>query len=74
MARSTPIPVRWSARTLWFIDALVEQGYGQNPTDVVRRFVLEGIRRAQDAGDIPRSPKRKADDIPPPSAPEDDDL
>jgi hypothetical protein len=37
------------------IYALIDQHtYGDNRAEVIRRFIDEGIRRAQHAGDIPR--------------------
>lgn len=71
MARENPIPIKFSAQTKWFLEALVESGrYGENPTEVIRRFVLEGIGRAQDAGHLPR-PIRTLEGFPPAKAPED---
>lgn len=37
------------------IYALIDQRtYGDNRAEVIRRFIDEGIRKAQHAGDIPR--------------------
>lgn len=71
VARDKPIPIKFSAQTKWFLDALVESGrYGENRTEVIRRFVLEGIGRAQDLGHLPR-PIRTLDTLPKPAHPED---
>ena len=71
MARRSAIPIRFSAQTEWFLDAMVESGrYGETKTEVIRRLVLEGIGRAQDMGHLPR-PERKLDGFPKAGATED---
>ena len=72
MKREKPLSLRFSARTLWFLDALKDSGgYGETRSEIVRKFVLEGIGRAQTANHIPRS-VRGVDEIRAPS--HDDDL
>lgn len=71
VAREKPIPIKFSAQTKWFLDALVESGrYGETKTEVIRRFVLEGIGRAQDLGHLPR-PVRELNTMPKAKHPED---
>ena len=71
MAREKPIPIRFSARTLWFLDRMIESGrYEEDRNTLIRRLVLEGIGRAQDAGHI-HLPAATAEGLPPVKAPED---
>jgi len=57
--------IRFSARDLWYIRALMERGgYGDTQTEVVRRFLWDGIRRARKEGDLPNPELPPATDIP----------
>ena len=68
-----PKPVRFSERTDWYLDELVRVGYGLNRSEVIRRFVWDGIKRAQDAQDLPKR-VASADQVPEGSAdPEEND-
>ncbi len=49
-----PKPIRFSERTNWYLDELVRVGYGLNRSEIVRRFVWDGIKRAQLAEDLPK--------------------
>lgn len=66
--RSTSL--RFSKRDDWWIEALVEQGYGEGPTEVLRQGLWLLVKQAQNEGRLPRKPTRRYEDIP---APEDDD-
>lgn len=50
-----PYSLRLSEENWRSIYALIDQKtYGDNRAEVIKRFIQEGIRRAQHAGDIPR--------------------
>jgi len=57
VADSAQTTFRLPERTLWYLDELKALStYGDSRADVIRRFIDEGIRRAQAAGDLPRPP------------------
>jgi len=59
------VSFRLPDRTLWFLDELAKLStYGDSRADVIRRFLDEGIRRAQVAGDLPRPRVADASEIP----------
>jgi Arc/MetJ-type ribon-helix-helix transcriptional regulator len=60
---STQISLRLPDRTMQFIDELVARStYGDSRTEVIRRFIDDGIRGAQRDGDLPRPPVASASD------------
>lgn len=62
---SVQISLRLPERTMQFIDELVARStYGDSRADVIRRFIDDGIRRAQSAGDLPRPRVAPASKIP----------
>ena len=53
MAKTDPYPVRFPKVTHDYLTDLVKKGfYGKNKTEVIRRFVDAGIRRAVRSKDI----------------------
>ncbi len=57
--------VRLSARDEYFIQALIEQYYGDNHTEILRAGLKLLVKQAQDEGRVPRPPTRSASTIPP---------
>lgn len=63
--------IRLSERDEFYIQALIEQYYGDNPTEILRTGLKLLVHKAQGEGKIPEPPKRSHKEIPP--AAEDDD-
>lgn len=57
--------VRLSERDEFYIEALIEQYYGDNHTEILRAGLKLLVRQAQKDGKIPEPPKRDAKEIPP---------
>jgi hypothetical protein len=57
--------IRLSERDEFYIQALIEQYYGDNHTEILRAGLKLLVKQAQRAGDVPEAPKRLAKDIPP---------
>jgi Arc/MetJ-type ribon-helix-helix transcriptional regulator len=58
--------VRLSERDRWCIEALIEQDYGEDATDIIRQALRMFVRQAQRDGRLPQIPMRSVTDIPPP--------
>lgn len=57
--------IRLSERDEFYIQALIEQYYGDNHTEILRNGLKLMVRQAQRDGKLPEPPKRLAKDIPP---------
>ncbi|MBI1361843.1 MAG: hypothetical protein GC155_16325 [Alphaproteobacteria bacterium] len=61
-----PYSLRLTEENWRSIYALIDQGtYGDNRAEVIKRFIQEGIRRAQHSNDIPGK-TGSPDVVPPP--------